>query len=86
MRGVATGEGSAGEARIGRLGAIELGSILNQYKIDVFTKKKKIRQTIELTKNLAPRPRTTSCEEGTSRALADQPWPCCLGKRTAPSW
>ncbi len=37
--GVATGKGSRGEAQIDHLGAIELGSISNWYRTDVFTKK-----------------------------------------------
>ncbi len=37
-----TSKGSTGKARIDCLGAIELGSISNLYKIDVFTKKNNI--------------------------------------------
>jgi hypothetical protein len=55
-------------------------------KLMYLLKKKNLHQIIELTKNLAPRPWTTSCKEGTSRALADYPWPCCLGQQTAPQW
>ncbi len=52
---------------------------INMKLMCLLKKKIFLRQIIELTKNLAPRPRTTSCEEGTSRALTDYLMAMLLG-------